>query len=86
MGAEDGSNDEGKDGEHVKHGSGGDGSGVVVVVNDSSIFMCKRCSLMGLAMQMRVYQTGDPMLLNTVLLLPSTSAFIYMLQEYLAHF
>ena len=85
MGAEDGSNDEGKDGEHVKHGSGGDGSGVVVVVNASSVFMCKPCSLMGLAVQTRVCRMGDPMSLDTVLLLPLTGISFYMLQECPVH-
>ena len=46
MGAKDSGNDEGKDGKHVEHGVGsnggdGDGSGDMVVVNDSNPFICK---------------------------------------------
>ena len=44
LGAEDSNDDEGEDGEHVEHGVGGNGhdsSGDVVVINNSSTFMCK---------------------------------------------
>ena len=84
LGAKVSSNDKSKDGKHVEHGiggDGGDGSGDAVVINNSGIFM----GLKDLAMQMRVCWIGDPMLLNAVPSLPSTSVSFYMLQECPVH-
>ena len=85
LGAKNSSDNECEDGKHVEHGVGGDGSRVVVVFKDSSVFMRKLCSLTCLAVWMRVYWVGDPMSLNTVLLLPLTGVSFYMLQECPVH-
>ena len=80
LGAEDGSDDKGEDEEHIGDVVGGDGSGRdAVVVTDSGTFMCKPCGFKGLAVQMRVYQIGDPMMFNAVPSLPLAGASFYML-------